>query len=209
MRQLVDIQGMTTSYGSLVVLESFDLHVEAGDVVVVVGANGTGKSTLLRAICSLQPSDHDRATIAGHPLGTASARAAASFAGDEPVFFTDINLDEQLRYLASLGRAVDPVAHVDEIVGILGLGDRRDDLPVTMSRGWRQRTALACAMARSAPVLCVDEPFVGLDTAGKGQLVAALDWYRSSDRTVIVATHDAPGLDDLSPRLVSIDPAEG
>lgn len=98
----------------------------------------------------------------------------------------------------------DPARHVDEIVKLLGLVDRREDLPVTMSRGWRQRTALACAMARGAPVLCVDEPFVGLDAAGREQLVVVLDWYRSAGRTVVVATHDAPSLHDLEPRVVRI-----
>ena len=203
MGPLLEVRGLSASYGRTVVLEGIDMTVEAGEVVAVVGANGTGKSTLLRALASLHPSEHDLATLVGHPIGTHAARAAASLAGDEPVFFTDISVDEQLRYLSALGVA-GGADHVDEIVTRLGLGERRDDIPTTMSRGWRQRASLSCALARAAPLLCVDEPFVGLDTAGRAQLVDTLDWYRSAGRAVIVATHDLPGLGEITPRVIRL-----
>lgn len=202
MSAVVDVRDLAAGYGSTPVLAALDLCVESGEVVAVVGPNGTGKTTLLRTLCSLHQASASRAMIAGHRLGSASGRAAASFAGDEPVFFTDISLVEQLEYLAALGRASEPVAHVERIITTLGLEERRDQLPQTMSRGWRQRAALACALARAAPLLCIDEPFVGLDTAGREQLVDALAWYRTLDRAaVIVATHDPDGLAGLAPRI--------
>lgn len=202
---LLEVRGLRASYGRTVVLDGIDLEVCSGEVVAVVGANGTGKSTLLRSLASLHPSEHDHATLGGHPLGTQAARAAASLAGDEPVFFTDISVVEQLHYLSALGTVPETEDHVDEIVTRLGLDDRRDDIPTTMSRGWRQRASLACALARGAPLLCVDEPFVGLDAEGRIQLVETLDWYRAADRAVIVATHDLPGLGDITPRVIRLD----
>ena len=204
MRPLLEVRGLTASYGRTVVLDGVDIEVASGEVVAVVGANGTGKSTLLRTLASLHPSTHDRAVLAGHPLGTQAARAAASLAGDEPVFFTDISVSEQLHYLSALGTVPEPATHVDEIVSRLGLADRCDDIPTTMSRGWRQRASLACALARGASLLCVDEPFVGLDADGRIQLVDTLDWYRSAGRAVVVATHDLPGLGDITPRVIRL-----
>ena len=159
---------------------------------------------MLRCLASLHPSDHEQATLAGLQIGTPAARSAASLAGDEPVFFTDISVDEQLHYLCALGAVERPADHVDEIVARLGLDDRRNDIPTTMSRGWRQRTSLACALARGAPLLCVDEPFVGLDAAGRGQLLDTFEWYRSDGRAIVVATHDLPGLGDLTDRVLRI-----
>jgi ABC-2 type transport system ATP-binding protein len=204
MSPLLEVRGLTAGYGRTTVLEGLDLSVEAGELVAVVGANGTGKSTLLRCLASLHPSDHEHATLAGLQIGTPAARSAASLAGDEPVFFTDISVDEQLHYLCALGAVKRAADHVDEILARLGLDDRRNDIPTTMSRGWRQRASLACALARGAPLLCVDEPFVGLDAAGRVQLLDTFEWYRSDGRAIVVATHDLPGLGDLTDRVLRI-----
>ena len=209
MNPIVDVRGLRAGYGTLEVLKCFDVQVRPGEVVAVLGPNGTGKTTLLRSLCSLHPASADHATVAGHPLGRAAARSSASFAGDEPVFFTDVSLVEQLEYLTALGNATEPDAHVEQIITLLGLQDRKDQLPQTMSRGWRQRAALACSLTRAAPLLCIDEPFVGLDTAGRQQLVDTLNWYRSHGSAVVVATHDPQGLEMLQPRIVQIEAAEG
>ncbi len=204
MSAVVDVTDLQVAYGRDVVVDGLDLVVEPGAVVAVVGPNGVGKSTLLRALCSLQPAVAEAGTVADHRLGSPAARAAATFAGDEPVFFTDVSVAEQLDYLAALSGVDDPGGRVDAVVEGIGLGGRLDDLPGTLSRGWRQRVGLACALVRTTPLLCVDEPFVGLDDLGRDQLVAVLAAESARGAAVLVATHEPDGLAGLDPRTLRL-----
>ena len=93
-------------------------------------------------------------------------------------------------------------AHLDELVERLGLTDRRDDLPSRFSRGLRQKTAIAVALCRPFTVLLVDEPFVGLDAAGRESMLELLSEAHASGATVIVATHDPEVIERFDRGLV-------
>jgi ABC-type multidrug transport system ATPase subunit len=109
---------------------------------------------------------------------------------DEPVLYDDLSVREHLRYVAALhGAAVDDEM-VDELVGRLGLADRADDLPARFSRGLRQKAGLAVGLVRPFSVLLVDEPFVGLDAAGRRALLELLDEAHAAGAALVVATHD-------------------
>jgi len=184
------IKSLGKSYADLDALEPLDLTVARGESIALVGHNGSGKSTLLRLLAGLLEASSGTARIMGHPIGTVDARAALSFIPDDPVLYDDLSVREHVEYISRLhgGPGCDAVA--EALIEQLGLAHRADDLPTRFSRGLRQRTSVLVAFSRSFDVLLVDEPFVGLDAAGKATVLELFKSANERGATVVVATHE-------------------
>jgi ABC-type multidrug transport system ATPase subunit len=194
---------VTKEYGDLVALAPLTLEVPAGEMLALIGHNGSGKSTFLRMAAGLLDITDGTITVAGVPAGTSDARAAVSFLPDDPVLYDDLSVREHMAYVAALhGVDIDEEA-IDEIIETVGLIDRADDLPARFSRGLRQRTSIALGVVRPMQLLLVDEPFVGLDLTGKESLLQILDGLRDDGVAVVVATHD-PSFVDRADRCVAL-----
>jgi ABC-type multidrug transport system ATPase subunit len=181
---------LTKTYGDVDAVAPLDLRIQAGERVVLVGHNGSGKSTLLRMVAGvLEPTDGD-ARIGGDPAGSLEARARTSYLPDEPVLYEDLSVREHVEYLGRLHGTDGFDAEAEEIAERLGILHRIDDLPARFSRGLRQKTALLLGLTRPFELILVDEPFVGLDLAGKAALVELLEEKHAAGATLVVATHD-------------------
>jgi ABC-type multidrug transport system ATPase subunit len=182
--------GITKTYGELVALSPLDLRVEHGEGIVLIGHNGSGKTTFLRMAAGLlEPSDGS-VSFDGHEAGSLEARARVSFLSDNPTFYEDLSVWEHLEYVARLHGRDDWEQEAADLLGHLGLYERADDLPVTFSRGMRQKASIALGFIRPFEVLLVDEPFVGLDAAGKSALLDLLDEAHGRGAALLVATHE-------------------
>jgi ABC-type multidrug transport system ATPase subunit len=176
-------------YGDVVALHDLDLEVRRGELVALVGPNGAGKSTFLRCAAGLlEPSD-GILLVEGRRAGSIDARAALSFIGDQPTLYDDLSVNEHIEYLAALHGVEGRPPSADQLLDVLGLTDRADDLPARFSRGLRQKTALVLGLVRPFSVLLVDEPFVGLDPPGQEALVDLLCAAAEAGTAVVVATH--------------------
>ena len=184
------LTGVAKSYGDAPVVGPLDLSVGTGERVVLLGHNGSGKTTLLRIAAGLLEPTAGSVDVAGGPAGSLPARAATSYLGDQPVFYDDLSVREHLEYIARLHGAAESEHRADELLAALGLADRADDLPVTFSRGMRQKAAIAMAFIRPFELLLVDEPFVGLDRTGRDALLGLLDHAHTSGAALVVATHE-------------------
>lgn len=180
---------LTKEYGELVALAPLDLTLSRGELVVLVGHNGSGKTTFLGMCAGLLEATAGELTVAGHPAGSFDARAATSYLPDQPVLYDDLSVLEHLEYVARLHGVVDWEDRADELLERLGLTARADGLPSRFSRGLRQKTAIALAMVRPFDLLLVDEPFVGLDPQGRDAMVALLQEAHEGGAAVVVATH--------------------
>jgi len=195
--------GLLKSYGDLPAAGPLDLMVGAGERVVVVGHNGSGKTTLLRLVAGLLEPTAGTVTVGGHAVGSLPSRAATSFLGDTPVFYDDLSLWEHVEYLARLHGTTGWEQHGADLLDVLGLTARADDLPVTFSRGLRQKAAIALAFVRPFELLLVDEPFVGLDRAGRQALLDLFARAHGDGVTLLVATHELSTVAE-SDRLVAL-----
>jgi ABC-type multidrug transport system ATPase subunit len=128
--------------------------------------------------------------VVGHPAGSAEARTALAYLSDNPTFYDDLSLREHLEYVARLHGVEDWAPAAEELAAQVGLSERLDELPTTFSRGLRQKASITLAMVRPFEVLLVDEPFVGLDLAGKEALLAMLESASARGATLVVATHE-------------------
>ena len=181
--------GLTKVYDDLVALESLDLSIGHGELVALVGHNGSGKSTFLGLSAGLLEPTDGTLDVSGHPAGSFEARAATSYLPDNPVLYDDLSVLEHLEYVARLHGVEDWEDRGHELLARLGLSNRADDLPSRFSRGLRQKSAIALALVRPFDLLLVDEPFVGLDPQGRDAMVALLDEAHAGGAAVVVATH--------------------
>ena len=199
----IETSGVAKRYGDAPALRPIDLRIETGERVSLIGHNGSGKTTLMRMLVGMLEPTEGSATIAGHPIGSIEARAAVSYLADQPVFYDDLTVWDHLEYVARLHHTVDWEEHAVDLLDRFSISDRADDLPATFSRGLKQKAAIAIAFVRPFDVVLVDEPFVGLDRAGRGALLELFDDVHADGATLVVATHELSSA-DRADRLLAL-----
>lgn len=203
MTSAVETSALTKRYGAHDALAPLDLSVPTGERVSLIGHNGSGKTTLIKLLAGLLDPTGGSATICGHPAGSADARATLSYLSDQPVFYDDLTVRQHLEYVARLHHTDGWAAHAEWLIDAVGLGARADDLPATFSRGLKQKAAIAMAFVRPFELMLIDEPFVGLDRAGRTALLDLIAWAHDDGATVLVATHELASVTS-SDRLIAL-----
>lgn len=206
------VRALSKSYGRVEdgdrpALSPLDLEVPAGQLVALVGHNGSGKTTFMRMVAGLLEPSGGSVEVCGQPRGDTGARAALAYLADQPTFYDDLSLREHLEYVARLHGVVEWLGEAERLAAHLGLSDRLDQLPTTFSRGLRQKAAIALAFVRPFQLLLVDEPFVGLDQAGKEALLGLFDEAHARGATLVVATHEL-GFVTRADRLLALGDGE-
>ncbi len=188
--EMLHAEGLEKDYGDAPALYPLDLRIVRGEIVALVGHNGSGKSTLLKMCSGLLTPTAGAVRIGGHPAGSIGARAAMSYLADAPTFYDDLSVWEHAEYVARLHGVEHWEQPAADLLGFLGIYERADELPLRFSRGLRQKAAIALALIRPFEVLLVDEPFVGLDAAGRAALVELIEQNHQAGATIVVATHE-------------------
>ena len=199
-------RGLVKEYAGARALGPLDLTVADGCLVALTGHNGAGKSTLLRLAAGLLERSSGELTVCGERPGSMEARRLVSFVPDTPVLYEDLGVRELVEYVARLHDPAGWRARTERVIERLGLGERADQLPGQLSRGLRQRVALALGLARPFSLLLLDEPFGPLDAAG-AEVVAGLVAERVAEgAAAIVSSHQ---LDQLGGATRSIGLRDG
>jgi ABC-type multidrug transport system ATPase subunit len=183
------LRGVTKAYGDRVALDRVDFQLDRGELVALVGANGAGKSTLIQLAAGLLEPTAGEVLVEGAPAGSLDARRSLSCLADHSALYDDLSVNEHIEYVARLHGSPDRPEAADELLAMLRLTGRADDLPARFSRGLRQKTSIVLALVRPFSVLLVDEPFVGLDPAGQAALADLLTAAADAGCAVLVATH--------------------
>lgn len=203
MTTAVETSTLTKRYGAHDALAPLDLTVPTGQRVSLIGHNGSGKTTLIKLLAGLLDPTDGSATVCDHPVGSPDARASLSYLSDQPVFYDDLTVRQHLEYVARLHHTADWEAHADWLIDSVGLAARADDLPATFSRGLKQKAAIAMAFVRPFELMLIDEPFVGLDRAGRSALLDLISWAHDDGATILVATHELASVTS-SDRLIAL-----
>ncbi|MFV0252680.1 MAG: ATP-binding cassette domain-containing protein [Beutenbergiaceae bacterium] len=194
-RHLVRATNVLVGYGSTAesaVCPPITVSVAAGKALAVVGANGTGKSTFLRAVAGLLEPFSGTVEVLGKPVDerTAEFRAAVATVLDEDSYLPALTVREHLLLTARGHGQVQVSDLVTDVVAEFGLLDRQHALPTALSSGQRRRLLLAAAFVRPRTLLILDEPEQRLDAGMRDRLAQRLVSERAAGGGVVMATHD-------------------
>ncbi len=185
-----------------VAVRDLDLEVAPGEIVALVGENGSGKTTTLRLLAGLLEPDDGEALLGGVPAIASAARQGLGYAGEEDAFPPGIDIGRILRLHARLAGL--PADAVDAAVAALDLGPWLARRPSGCSRGVRRRTTLAQAILGAPAALILDEPLTGLDPLARERAMLAVRRARDDGAAVLASLHDPAAVEELADRVVAL-----
>jgi ABC-2 type transport system ATP-binding protein len=188
---VIEVESLSKLYGEFRAVQSLTFRVAAGEVVGLVGPNGAGKTTTLRSIAGIvRPSD-GRIRVAGHDIerDPVAAKAALAFISDEPHLFDYLTVEEHLRFIGRLYGVADAPVRIPPLLAELELTDKARVLPGELSRGMRQKHAIACGLLHEPRALLLDEPLTGLDPVGIRRMKATITRRAAAGAAVLLSSH--------------------
>lgn len=199
---MITVKKLVKRFGPKTVLRELELEVDSGEFVALLGPNGAGKTTLLRILSSLMRPTSGFVQVASYRLPSqgASLRAKLGVVSHQPLLYGDLTAAENLQFFGKL-YSIGP-DRIPEILDLVGLLPRRDDLVRTFSRGMQQRLAIGRAILHNPSILLLDEPHTGLDQAAGEILDRILKEVALEGRTVVMTSHDLLRSAELASRLV-------
>ena len=208
---MIELKGITKSFGSLQVLKGIDLTIGKGEVVSIVGPSGAGKTTLLQIMGTLDKADTGTVAINGMEVSTLNERELSAFRNRHIGFvfqfhqllpeFTALENVMIPAYIAKVPHK-EAHKHATEVLELLGLANRADHKPNELSGGEKQRVAVARALINRPSVIFADEPSGSLDTKNKEELHRLFFELRDKlQQTFVIVTHDE-GLAKLTDRTI-------
>ena len=208
---MIEVSGLSKSYGSLVAVDKLSFAVKPGEVLGLVGPNGAGKTTTLRSLVGIINPSAGSIRIAGHDLDLhpAAAKRELAFIPDEPQLFDYLTVDEHLQFVARLYNVPDAPAYATQLLEELELTEKRKVLPNELSRGMKQKLAIACGLLHRPKALLLDEPLTGLDPAGIKRMRGTISARARDGAAVVLSSHLLHLVQELCTTLLVIRKGRG
>src|SRR6266581_5766894 len=188
---MIQAEGLTKLYGEFVAVNELSFAVQPGEVMGLVGPNGAGKTTTLRCLAGIIPPTRGAARVGGHDLALdpIAAKKQIGFFTDEPRLFDYLTVWQHLNFVARIYN----VANFEQIGRPLleefEIADKADKLPGELSRGMKQKLAIACGLLHSPRVMYFDEPLTGLDPYGIRRMKDSILKRARDGAAIIISSH--------------------
>ncbi|MEJ2413510.1 MAG: heme ABC exporter ATP-binding protein CcmA [Anaerolineales bacterium] len=198
---MILVKKLVKRFGPMTVLRELDFAVAEGEFVALLGPNGAGKTTLLRILATLSRPTSGLVRIASYQLAQAGPelRAHLGVVSHQPLLYGDLTARENLIFYGKLYGISQE--RIQEVLALVGLGSRQDDLVRTYSRGMQQRLAIGRAILHNPKILLLDEPHTGLDQEAGEILDRVLQEVALEGRTVVMTSHDLVRAASLATRI--------
>ena len=203
----IEFAGVSASYGEVVALESLDLLVEAGELLVLVGPSGSGKSTALRILAGLEAPAAGRVVIGDRDVTALPPhRRGVAMVFQDYALYPHLTVAQNLAFGLRVRREDDVAERVSRVADQLGLGALTDRYPDQLSGGQQQRVALARAMVRQPAAYLMDEPLSNLDAQLRLTTRADIvELQRRLGTTMVYVTHDQAEAMTMGDRVAVLD----
>jgi ABC-2 type transport system ATP-binding protein len=190
---IIETEHLARRFGDFYAVKDVSLTVRRGEIFGVLGPNGAGKSTTIRMLCGILDPTSGRGTVVGYDIAREAERIKERIGYMTQRFslYEDLTVRENLTFYAGIygvSRA-QRRGRVADVLERTGLGGRRDQLAGTLSGGWKQRVALACATIHEPPLLFLDEPTAGVDPVSRRDFWEQIHELAARGTTALLTTH--------------------
>ena len=197
----IETVGLTRAFGERIAVDDLTLQVPTGSVFGFIGPNGAGKTTTVRLLTALIARTSGTATVAGHRLGLENdaVHRSTGILTETPGLYERLSASQNLTFFAQLYDldATRADQQVERYLRMLGLWERRHDDVGSLSKGMRQKLAIARALLHEPSVLFLDEPTANLDPETARMVRDFIKELREEGRTIFLTTHNLPEVDEL------------
>lgn len=196
------IENVSVGYADQQVLSSVSLEIKSGETFGLIGLNGVGKTTLIKAILGLRSTQSGKISLFGQSNATVDSKARCAYLPekfDPPSFMTGVEFIRLSQQLYHKKVEMNEILHVAQNVGL-----ERDALPkriASYSKGMRQKLGLMATVLTGCPFLILDEPMSGLDPKARVMIKDALKEYKKQEKTVVICSHVLADLDEICDRV--------
>src|SRR6185295_5209380 len=204
---MITVSHLSKVYGQLTAVDDFSFEVGAGEIVGLIGPNGAGKTSTLRCIVGIQAPSKGTISINGHKLAEdpVAAKRDLAFMADEPRLFEYLTVAEHLRLTGRIYNVRDFDARYKALIEEMQLTEKENALPAELSRGMKQKVAIACGLLHEPKALLFDEPLTGLDPLGIRHMKRTIVARGQAGGAVLVSSHLLHLVEEICTRVVIID----
>lgn len=200
----IEVIDFRKEYDGTVAADGISFSLPAGTVGALIGPNGAGKTTTIRALCGIIRPTDGQLRVAGFDVesDTLRVKERVAYVPDDPPLFETLTVWEHLQFIASAYNVTDFAQAADGLLEHLQLGNKKSALASELSRGMRQKVAIACAYLHSPSILFFDEPLTGLDPAAIRLLKRTMVEKAEQGATVLVSSHLLALVEDICRHLI-------
>jgi len=188
---MIEVLALAKRYGGFTAVRELSFAVRPGEVLGLVGPNGAGKTSTLRCLAGIIPLTAGTVRIAGHDLAAepVAAKRQLAFFADEPRLFDYLTVRQHLAFVARIYGVTNHEALAEPLLEELEIADKADQLPSALSRGMKQKLAIACGLLHSPKVIFFDEPLTGLDPLGIRRMKDSIRRRAADGAAIVLSSH--------------------
>ncbi len=196
---VLSVVNLKKIYGDFLAVRGLSFELAPGQILAMVGPNGAGKTTTMRAICGILTPTEGSITLCGHDLATdpVAAKARLAYVPDDPKLFDAMTIWEHLEFIAAAYGVAGWQPQAERLLEMFELTPKRKALAMELSRGMRQKVAIACAYLHNPAIIFLDEPLTGLDPIGIRTMKDSIAARARDGAAVVLSSHLLSLVEDI------------
>ncbi len=204
---MLEVKDITKRFGDFTALDSISFDLKDGELVALLGTNGSGKTTVIKIIVGFMEETSGRVKYKGYPMRQKDRSRVIGWAPQEDSFFGSLTLVENMIYFGNLNNVERKKARqrADELLKLLKLSHKKKTLAKDLSGGMKRRLNMAIAMMHDPKILILDEPEAGVDPMSRVTLWEVVKEVKKKGTTILLVTHNLIETEHLADRIIIMD----